>query len=341
VPAVVGHERFFIDYLHKDFSALGLSVHKQRGVLEVHGKQREQAVLCAHIDRHGLISVGGGEFVYAAQYIREVKYGENNTSSQKQLIDIAQRFEGEEVFAYDPVSGARLATGAIDVCYPDMRNHDALFLLRDMPPLEQNIPVAYARSARHGDGQLSGQIDNAISLAVVYQLFKDGFEGTALLSTEEEIGKSWIHLAHCLDGNEMMCENLLVLDTSPYTEQRVLDTGYVVLRHRDKSEIFNTALVDLLAARGAMLGMPVQLKDEYLQAQGKTVAQLGSTELGKLVQQTNGFWNGATIQVPTFMYHTSNETTTDEAINNFYGFLSNILIEDYLPVLRSGSYQTA
>ena len=66
---------------------------------------------------------------------------------------------------------------------------------------------------------------------------------------------------------------------------------------------------------------------------GKTVAQLGSTELGRLVEGTEGKWNGATVQIPTLMYHTSNETTTSQAIENYFLFLRSILVEDKIQSL--------
>ncbi len=80
VPAVVGHERFFLDHLENDFAALGLETCRYPGLLEVHGNDAHSAILCAHVDRHGLISLGKGEYAYAAQYIKEIKYGEANRS---------------------------------------------------------------------------------------------------------------------------------------------------------------------------------------------------------------------------------------------------------------------
>jgi hypothetical protein len=50
--------------------------------------------------------------------------------------------------------------------------------------------------------------------------------------------------------------------------------------------------------------------------------------LGRLIQGTKRKWSGATIQIPTLMYHTSNETTSLQAIDSFYTFLSNILMDD-------------
>ncbi len=328
VPSVVGHESFFMEFLYKDFKSLGLSAFKHEGVLEIYGTANSENIICAHIDRHGLISLGDDEYVYAAQYIKEIKYGENNQSSRKIMESIAKRFESEKIYAYHPDTGKVLANGIIEACYPNMRNDDALFYVEGIAQLEQNIPLAYSRQASYERGILKGQIDNVISIAVIYALFKAGYQGTALLTCEEEIGKSWVHIARHLEGMHIETDRLIVLDTSPFNEQGIIEKGPVIFRNRDKNEIFNKDFVDTLKARCEKTNTPYMIKDEILLAEGKEIEDLGSTELGKLVQNTDEQWNGATVQIPTLMYHTSNETTTTKAIENFYGFLNNILIED-------------
>ena len=193
VPSVVGHEGPFLDFLERDFKALGLQVYKTKQYISVCGEDPLSACLCAHLDRHGLISIGGEEYVYAAQYMKEVKYGENNRLAIDQIQSITERFEGEMIYAYDPVSGERIGEGRIEACDALELGGDALFHVPDMPAIDQGIPLAYARTACFENGRLRGQIDNALSLAVIYALFRDGFQGTAILSTEEEIGKSWLH----------------------------------------------------------------------------------------------------------------------------------------------------
>jgi putative aminopeptidase FrvX len=333
IPSVVGSERFFLNYLYNDFSAMGLSVFKHPGLLEVHGDDPGSAILCAHIDRHGLVSLGNGEYVYAAQYIREIKYGEENKASQKELKNITGRFDGETVFAYDPDTGQKLGSGVIETCENCILNGDAIFHVRGMDVAGLNIPLAYARTAKEENGRIKGQIDNAISLGVIHQLFANGFQGTVLLSTEEEIGKSWTHVAAWLESHNVNTRALLVIDTSPYVDPEPIETGRVILRNRDMSETFNPALVKELKERCEDMELPFQFKDEMLLASGKVIEQLGSTELGRVIQKTNRRWSGATVQIPTLAYHTSNETTTREAIKNYYTLLHNILIQDPLDMI--------
>ncbi len=161
VPCVVGYEQHFINYLADDFINIGLHTIRHEGLLEVHGKDPHSAIICAHIDRHGLISIGHGEYVYAAQYMKEIKYGQNNRHSQKEIEKITQRFEGERVYAYDPQTGKNLGAGIIQTCDPWLLKGDALFEVKGLDNIELGHPVAYARTARVEGNAFKGQLDNA------------------------------------------------------------------------------------------------------------------------------------------------------------------------------------
>lgn len=327
IPSVVGHEGYFMRHLGHDFEALGLTADIHPGLLAVYGASPKSAIVSAHVDRHGLISLGGGEYAYAAQYIKEIKYGQQNRSSQTELLSISSRFEGEQVYAYDPGSGACTGRGVITSCSACMANGDSIFYLHDMPPASPDMPVAYARTAQQEGEYFRGQLDNTISLGVLYALAKAGYQGTILLTAEEEIGKSWAHMAAWFKHCDIDTKELIVIDTSPYNDNALIDGGYITLRNRDKSQAFNPDLVTRFKNRCAALSIPYQVKDEYLLAQGKEIRQLGSTELGRLISETGGEWTGATVQIPTVMYHTSNETTSRASIKNYYEILKNILID--------------
>lgn len=334
IPSVVGSEQTFMNHLSQDFKGLGLQVLEHNGLLEICGKNPGSAIICAHTDRHGLISIGNNEYTYAAQYMKEIKYGENSQSSRSELASIAKRFEGERVFAYDPKTGEHLGKGIIESCDLEELSGDSLFYINGMEKMPQGTPIAYARTARAEKKDIKGQIDNTLSLGVVYRLFQRGFQGTALLTTEEEIGKSWMHLSSWLAESNIETKSLLVLDTSPYVSRINIEEGFIVLRNRDKSAVFNADLTAHLENRCNDLLIPFEYKDVMLTEWGKEVHELGSTELGKLVLFSEGRWNGATIQIPTISYHTSNETTTRRAIRNYYDFLHDILIAHPLEYLE-------
>ena len=247
------------------------------------------------------------------------------------MLAILDRFEGEHVYAYDPETLKTIAKGYIESCVPSAETGNSVFTVKGLGDIALGMPIAYARPARLEGEYFKGQIDNALSVAMVHALFKNGYQGTALLTCEEEIGKSWVHIADYLKLFEIETQNLLVLDTSPFSFKDPIRTGRVIFRNRDKSEVFNPVLVEALKDRATMMGLMYQIKDEYLRSIGKGTDDLGSTELGRLIQnecdyEGKGRWNGATIQVPTMMYHTSYETTSLQAIENVYTFLENILI---------------
>lgn len=324
-----------MEALQRDYERMGLTVRIFPGLLVISGKNPHSSIICAHLDRHGLISIGGGNCVYAASHIKATKYAELNKPAITELNSIAKRFIGEAVYAYDPRTGMRLGDGTIEETGAEVIDGDMIFHISGMPELPPETPVAYARKARFENGLLKGQIDNALSLGVVHALFQNGFQGTALLSCEEEIGKSWIPLAAYLKDHKLRSQNLIILDTSPYTDPEPIEEGRVIFRNRDYSEPFNPALVSCLKDRAKALSLPYQVKDEYLLAQGKTVEQLGSTELGRLLKGSNREWSGATVQIPTMMYHTSNESTSLAAIANYYHFLHDILIDHPLVIADS------
>ncbi len=328
VPSVVGHEGHFFKYLKHDFEKLGLSVKEHQGILEISGSAPKSKIISAHVDRHGLISVGAGKYAYAAQYVKEEKYNEENNPTKKTLEAISDRFEGELVFAYDTQSGDRLGEGTIEDCEPCMANGDSIFHVRGMKDMPKNTPIGYARLAESDGEFLKGQIDNVVSLGVIYVLFQNGFQGTALLSAEEEIGKSWIHIQNWLESEQVETKELIIIDTSPYRETAPVERNMIVLRNRDKSAEFNKDLMHKIKSRCDALGMNYQIKDEYFLSQGLEIKDLGSTELGRLVQNAQGRWSGATVQIPTTEYHTSYETTSKGCIESFYALLQDILITD-------------
>lgn len=326
IPSVVGHEQFFLKYLSQDFEKLGLNISQENGILAISGHEPNSAIISAHVDRHGLISLGDGKYQYAARNIKEHKYGAKNSEAKSVLEAISERFEEEVVYAYNPETGEKLGEGTIENCLDSMQDGHSFFNIIGMEQMPLNTPIAYGRSAISDGVELKGQIDNVVSLGVIYTLFQNGFQGTALLSTEEEIGKSWIHIINWLEAHNIESKELIIIDTSPYREQAPVEGHMVVLRNRDKSEVFNDVLVQKIKQRATDLLLPFQVKDKYFLSMGLKVKDLGSTELGRVVQNSEGRWSGATVQIPTTEYHTSYETTNRGCIESFYALLHNILV---------------
>ncbi len=330
IPSVVGFEQFFMNHLYNDYKNLGLNVTKYPGLLEVRGTAPNSAIICAHIDRHGLISIGNDEYAYAAQYMREIKYGEEHHSSRKELLSIAERFEGERIFTYDSKTGEKLKEGIIKASRNALKNGDSVFFIDGIDEQESGIPLAYARMATASGDLIKGQIDNTLSLGILYTLFKAGYQGTAYLTTEEEIGKSWVHIAKHLQSENIETQDLIIMDTSPYLSEAPIEEGAIILRTRDRFAKFNHNLTDQFKARCEEMNLPFRVKDEIMLANGKDIGDLGSTELGRLIKEREGRWGGTTIQIPTNMYHTSYESTSTVAVRNYFNFLKHILVKQPL-----------
>lgn len=328
VPSVVGHEKFFINFLTKDFENLGLNVTEHEGILEISGRKPHSSIISAHLDRHGLISMGDGHYSYAAEYIKEKKYHEYSKPTHDMLRAIGNRFKGEKVFAYDPKNGDRIAKGVISLHDPQMINENCIFEVDSMEDMPKNIPLAYARTAVSDGTNLKGQLDNVISLGTIYALFQNGFQGTALLTCEEEIGKSWVHILDWLEKHNVETKKLIIIDTSPFREPDPADAGQITLRHCDKSADFDEVFTQKIKQRCIDLLIPFQFKDEYLRAIGVEKYGLGSTELGRIIQNSDGRWSGTTVQIPTTEYHTSYETTSRSSIESYYALLHSILVSD-------------
>jgi len=311
IPSVVGHEKPFIDALAREWRDRGHGVERADNVLMIRGGAPESGYVSAHIDRHGLVALGGGDYRYAAHAVRNYKYNQAEAAADLSYLQtVCGQFSRQPVYAYGRWSGQVIAQGMIDHCHYCTRRANLIFHLPDMAQMPEGIPLAYGHDPAAGSAEeLVGQIDNAVSVALIAALFEAGFQGTALLTAEEEIGKSWKHLAALLGARGIETRRLVVLDTTPYADLAAARAGKIVLRNRDASAVFEPALVAELVGLCRELDLPFEVKDEILRAQGRPVEGLGRTELGRLIAETGGRWSGATLQIPTTNYHTNRETT--------------------------------
>lgn len=327
VPAVVGFERPLLDHLAARLSGSGRSVDRREGVLVVDGGAPGPR-LSAHVDRHGLVA-GPGGFRYAAHHVREVRYGEQVRVAASVAARVCGRFAGEAVFAYDPASGATLGEGTVGhVCNPD--EPGVAIPVDGLDGLPAGTPVAYALGCSARRDVVSGQLDNALSAAIVVEMLGAGFGGRAYFTVEEEVGRSWEHLAA---ADPDPTRELLVLDTSPFEVEQPARDGMVVLRNRDANGTFDAGLVRSVAAACDRLGVPWLAKDELVDEENlrrlaahRSPKSLGSTELGRLVAESGGSWNGATVQVPTYGYHTNHESTSVRAVEGVCRVLAELVL---------------
>ena len=312
--------------MRDEYRALGYTVIRDDNIVAVSGGKPDSAYLSAHIDRHGILSIGKGDYRYAAHAVKNYKYDEDTASETLSSLEgVCEQFKSEHVYAYGRWSGDVISKGQVKLCHYCTKRSNLVFKMGKMDKMPEGIPIAYHHDALEKDGYISGQIDNAISVGLIYGLFKAGFQGTAFFTAEEEIGKSWKHLSNFLNKKNIETDKLIVLDTSPYNNSEQADSGTVILRNKDSFGKFNASLVQDLKQSCIALDLPFDMKDETLLAQGKSDSQLGRTELGRLIHENNGRWTGATAQIPTFNYHTNNESTTKLALGNILRLLNEYL----------------
>lgn len=318
-PSVVGTEDAFFRTLRRELEEVGIATRYYQGVLVAQGSDPSSLILSAHIDRHGLLCTGPNEFQYAAFLASNQSEQTGDSVSEQMMESIADRFVGQRVQAHLPYTGTYLGQGIITqtwVC-PERRN--LIFELEGLNFLQPGAPVSFLDRLRYQDGYLSAQLDNVLSVAILIDLFRNGFQGTALFTAQEEAGRSWRYALAWFQRQRLTTARLIVLDTSPYPTRELADQQDVVLRRKDANGAFARELTDEIASRCEELEIPFSFKDEYVEMVNRTRAtplSLGRTELGRLVSASQGRVTGTTLQIPTTGYHTTRETASIKAVNS-------------------------
>lgn len=341
IPSVIGFEEPFFVHLEKEFKSAGIKTESfynrygRRILMAVTSCGFERgAVLSAHIDRHGLYKILDKRLAfdspaygkirdteYAAHAIKRINF-DKEEFDRNHLLKVCNYFAGEHVRAYDPVSFEILVSAKIEsnnLCVIDD------YLTFELPELDelrtaphQIIPVAFVAEPKIDESYIIGQIDNALSVAVISTLFELGLEFTAILTTDEEIGESWQFVERFFSKHNLESKNLLVLDTSPYANNadELQSNGSVVLRYADNYAPFNRAMTHKLKSLCEEKTIPYDFKDLTILRNGGS--HLGNTELGKLILRSNNRFSGTTLQVPTTEYHTNRERASIASTENMF-----------------------
>ena len=330
VPATTGFEKPLISYLCDLFAFPEYTIDtSHKGVVAI-TKPGNKYIVSAHIDRHGVIINEDEEYESAYSFfLRHNPFFMLPSQLLKRLhkhCDMQATNVGSAVFAYEPVSGKIQGKGTIlDITLSETRK--TIYKIVGLPPLPIHTPIAYYTPLSvNDDGFISAQIDNVISIAVAYELMKNGVNFDLLLTSEEELGNSWQYIIQYLAKQHFASKELIILDTSPYKDVRACSEGLVILRNKDEHGNFNSSLVTKLKQSCDEKHIKYELKDELIAQLNKALPdeqhyKRGNTELGRLVENTHGKVNGATVQLPTQHYHSTDETTHVRALSCFYRLL--------------------
>ncbi|TWT49595.1 M42 glutamyl aminopeptidase [Rubripirellula amarantea] len=324
-PSVVGMEDAFFRVLRRELEEFPVTVTRYHGLLVVQGNKPESAYVSAHVDRHGLMCTGPREFQYAA-FIAGNRGELNGDSISEQFMEtIAGRFYGQRVQAHTPYAGSYLGQGVITESFICPRRKNLIFEIEGLDFLQPGTPVSFLDRLKEEDGHISAQLDNVVSVAVVIELIRRGFQGTALFTAGEESGRSWRYAAEWFQRRDVSTDRLIVLDTSPFPNIEDLADQDVVLRHCDSTAKFDPGLTQKLADTCDRMGISYRYKDDYINELNKTrdkPSSLGRTELGRLISASNLTITGTTLQLPTSSYHTQTETASISSVDAMLRVLS-------------------
>ncbi len=332
-PSVVGAETSFFRVLQRELELRGAKVTRFEGLLVAEGADPESMMFSAHIDRHGIVATGPREFQYAAFVARNQGDLTGDSISEQTFQNVAGRFLGERVHAYEPWTGGYLGQAEIRKVHLCPRLNNLIFELDGLGGLIPGSPVGYFDQLEIGKKTLRAQLDNVLTTAALVHLFALGFQGRAFFTAQEEAGRSWRFLWDWFRRENRDSGKLLVLDTSPFADAELAGRQEIVLRHRDAAGSFCPETVEEVRAACEALGIRYTYKDDLINlqnqarlAEGKKLRSLGQTELGRVAAAAQGKINGATIQIPTTGYHTRQETASLKSVTDFIRLLTTLSI---------------
>lgn len=330
-PSVVGAEHSFFRVLQRALEETGAQVYWYEGLLVAQGRHPRSVMLSAHIDRHGLTCTGPNEFQYAAFVAGSRSDLLGNSVSENLMNRISDRFDNVEVMAYEPWSGAYRGKGVIRDSYICEYRNNLIFNVDGLEHLVAGTPVAFTDRLRVEEGRFTAQLDNVLTTAALVHLFEEGFEGTAFFTASEEAGRSWRYLLEWFRRFGGSTSHLIVVDTSPFPDVDAANEQLLVLRHKDANASFNAETTALLEDTCQRLGVSYLFKDDYVEkrneearGRGESAQSLGSTELGRITDASNGLVQGTTLQIPTTGYHTVDESAAIEACRAFLEVLMSL-----------------
>ena len=327
-PSVVGAEHSFFRVLQRELEERGAHVTWYEGLLVAQGSDPLSAMFSAHIDRHGLICTGPDEFQFAAFISANRTDLLNNSVSEELMAKVTERFKSQQVFAYEPWSGAYRGSGVIKNSYICEFRNNLIFEVEGLDDVVAGTPIAFKDKLIIQNDRLQGQLDNVLSAAVLVHLFSLGFKGTAFFTAQEEAGKSWRYLLEWFRRFGGSTNRLFVVDTSPFPDISTANQQQLVLREKDTSAAFNKGVTLLLENLCKENNISFTYKDRFIENDnarlvglGEKPRSLGSTEMGRIIAASNGLVDGTTIQIPTTSYHTMEESASWESVDAFIRLL--------------------
>lgn len=325
-PSVVGAEHAFFRTLQRELEELGAKVTWYQGLLVAQGNDPMSTLFSAHVDRHGLVCTGPGEFQYAAFVTGNRSDLLGNSISEQLMTKVSERYNDVRLYAYDPWSGTYRGSGTVVTTFVCEKRRNLIFEIDGLDFLIAGTPLAFFDRLQTVNDRLIGQLDNVLTAAMLVHLFRLGFQGTCFFTAQEEAGSSWRFLLEWFRRFGQSTNRLIVLDTSPYSTEQAANEQLVVLREKDANSDFDPETTQRLELLCDQAGISYSYKNRYIEAGNKAEkpSSLGSTEMGRIIAASNALVTGSTLQIPTHGYHTMQESASLDSCKAFLQLLLNI-----------------
>ncbi len=263
----------------------------------------------------------GSQIIYKAQlvgeFIRITSHQDFELKFTRQGMDtffekVGLRHVREDISSFDKITGRILNNFQTTRCDVDVSKKLVSFDLDEKLNNEDHVFMLNSK-INVNENMFSGQIDNVISVAVLYYLLENtDFEQEVIFTTKEEIGLSYNCVLSYLKNKENL--KLIVLDTSPYTSFKGKEKGFLTLRYGDENGGFDLELVEDIKKTLIKKKIPYDFKPSFI----------GMTELGRVSAESKGKIKGTTLQLPSLNYHTTYETSTLESLGNYLEIVEHL-----------------
>ena len=203
IPSVSLFEKPLYDFILKTFQFDDYEkISDENYIAFIPKKNISNTVISVHIDRLGIV-FNGSDFVYSNYYGYKL-----NSKKYKPALLFGKRFVGEKVVGYN-LDGEIINDGIVRDCWIRDKDKELIFNIDGIEAnkLTSPTPIAYKNELIIRNDEIEGQIDNVISLALVYFLLKENFGYTILFTTKEELGMSWQFICKFLENNSALTFN--------------------------------------------------------------------------------------------------------------------------------------
>ncbi len=307
IPSTINYEFPFLNYINLKVKELGFKTILNKKYLVINPNKNSNLIFSCHIDRHGLIRNSKNQFEYAAYFYKKKYNLKFHKDYHDFYIQTALRHTNEKIISYDIKTGEKIGKYATIRYNLDWEKKLVTYDLDKEPSKNEKI-FMFESKINISKDIFFGQIDNVISFATLFQFLKDkNFKNEIILTCEEEIGRSWIHVIKYLDTKKII-PKIITLDTTPYENFNNKKEAFLVLRKGDENGNFDLNLVKKLEKKLKKLNIPIYYKS----------SSIGMTELGRISSSSNQKYTGATIQIPSLNYHTTYETATIKSLESYY-----------------------